>query len=136
MENSKEQLKRQMKTRTQLINKAMQGQCVKGCYGHWLACAKEVLEHSSISAQYYGRSIQDLLEKGHGKYHNMNTGVANCGKTIQLIPFQITHVQVLHGWAQRRARGCNVLNVFRWSPSLALWHDMITRHNIAQHCMG
>lgn len=44
MENSKQQLDRQTKTRIELINEAKEGQCVEGCYGQWLTCAKEALD--------------------------------------------------------------------------------------------
>jgi len=40
MENSKQQLDRQTKARIQLINEEKEGQCVEGCYGQWLTCAK------------------------------------------------------------------------------------------------
>ena len=132
MENSKQQLDRQTKTRIELINEAKEGQCVEGCYGQWLTCAKEVLECNGIDAQYYGRSIQDLLEKGRGKYRNiMNIGVANCGKTFLLNPLNVIFNTFSNpactsfAWVGAEKAECIFLNDFRWSPCIIPWHDLL-----------
>ena len=132
MENSKRQLDRQTKTRIQLINEAKEGQCVEGCYGQWLTCAKEVLERNGIDAQYYGRSIQDLLEKGRGKYRNiMNIVVANCGKTFLLNSQNVIFNTFSNpactsfAWVGAEKAECIFLNDFRWSPCIIPWHDLL-----------
>ena len=110
MENSTDDLERTRKSRVQLLCEARQGECAEGCYGQWLACAKEVLERNGINVQHFTRCVLELLEKGRGKYRNiMITGVANCGKTFLLDPlneifntFPTQRLQLLHGWAQKK----------------------------------
>ena len=53
MEKLTDDLERERKTRVQLLNDARQGECVEGCSGQWLACAKEVLQRNGINAQYF-----------------------------------------------------------------------------------
>ena len=44
LENSKDNLERQRKSRIQLLKEAREGECVQNCSGQWLISAKEVLQ--------------------------------------------------------------------------------------------
>ena len=130
MENLTDDLKRERKSRVQLLHKARQGQCTEGCCCQWLACTKEVvLEKNGINVQYFVRCVLDLLEKGPGRYGNiMIAGVANCGKTFLLNPlYKILNFFSNPSFASVGAEKaeCIFLNDFRWSPSVIQWHDFL-----------
>ena len=56
-----------------------------------MRCATEVLRNNVNKAKF-SRSVQELLEKGRGKYRNvMITGAANCGKTFILKPLTLIY---------------------------------------------
>ena len=71
MENSKDNLERQKKSRIQLLKEARDGECDDSCSGQWLTSAKEVLESNGVDIQYFGQCVRELLEKGRGKYRNL-----------------------------------------------------------------
>ena len=62
-------------------------ECAPGCDGNWYDCAKEILDRSGLTVEYFSEVVRELLIKGRGKYRNlMLTGPANCGKTFLLNP--------------------------------------------------
>ena len=125
LENSKDNLERQRKSRIQLLKEAREGECVQNCSGQWLISAKEVLQGNAVDINYFGHCVHELLEKGRGKYRNlMIVGPANCAKTFLLNPLNVIfntfsnpESTSLHGLARNRL---NVffLNDFRWSPAV------------------
>ena len=132
MENSKEHLEREKKSRMQLLHDALQGECVEGRCGQWLTCAKEVLNRNGVSDQYFAQCVRELLEKGRGKYRNiMIVGVANCGKTFLLNPLNVIFntfsnpASTSFAWVGAEKAECIFLNDFRWSPSIIQWHDFL-----------
>ena len=61
MRNAQQKLERSQKTRVQILQEAAEGECIDGCHGQWLACAREVLQYV---AQYPdGTSIRTLETK-------------------------------------------------------------------------
>ena len=132
MQNSTADLERARKSRVQLLHEARQGECMEGCCGQWLVCAKEVLERNGINIQYFAQCVLELLEKGRGKYRNtMIAGIANCGKTFLLNPFNkifntfSNPASTSFAWVGAEKAECIFLNDFRWSPSVIQWHDFL-----------
>ena len=131
MENSKDNLERQKKSRIQLLKEARDGECVDSCSGKWLTSAKEVLESNGVDIQYFGQCVRNLLEKGRGKYRNlMIVGVANCAKTFLLNPLNLIYktfsnpASTSFAWIGAEQAECIFLNDFRWSPIIQ-WHDFL-----------
>ena len=81
MEGAKETLERQKKSRLELLEEAIRGECVE----NWLKCAREVLQRNGVEESYFA-------ERVYGKYRNiMIVGVANCGKTFLLNPLNVIY---------------------------------------------
>lgn len=129
---AKEKLCRAQKTRIQLLVEAKGSECVEGCSGEWLKCAREVLLKNGIFASYFGDSIRELLEKGRGKYRNiMIIGPTNCAKTFILLPLTIIYntfcnpASTSFAWVGAEEAECLFLNDFRWSQTVIPWHDFL-----------
>jgi len=87
LKNAPASLERESETRLTLLEECIQNQCVTGCNGLWLTCAKQVLDRNGISSQSFSNAIKLLLDKGRGKYRNtLIVGPANCGKMFILNP--------------------------------------------------
>lgn len=132
IEDSQEKLARENKTRLELMQEALEGDCVDGCDGQWLQCAQDILHKNGIQVQRFADAVMLLLEKGRGKYRNvMIVGPANCGKTFLLNPLATifhTFCNPASGsfaWVGVQDEECIFLNDFRWSPSVIPWHDLL-----------
>ena len=132
MENAKEKLSRARKSRMELLMEAKQGDCVEGCNGDWLECAKEVLHSNGVILSSFQKSVMELLTKGRGKYRNiMIVGPANCGKTFILNPLTKLFVtfsnpaSTTFAWVDAEKAECLFLNDFRWSQAIIPWHDLL-----------
>ena len=55
----------------------------------WLTSAIETIQRNKYSVEDFSRSVQTLLLKGRGKFWNIITGSANCGKTFLLKPITL-----------------------------------------------
>ena len=59
--------------------------CIEGCSGWWLECAKEVILLNGIDIFQFVTSMKDLLIHGRGKKRNLIIiGPANCSKIYML----------------------------------------------------
>ena len=71
MEHSEETLKRQNKSRMELLFECLAEECSDGCNRQWITCAKDVLIRNGISVVKFAGSIVESLDKGRGKYRNV-----------------------------------------------------------------
>ncbi|CAH3046804.1 unnamed protein product [Porites evermanni] len=132
LENSKDNLERQRKSRIQLLKEVRDGECVQNCSGQWLISAKEVLQGNGVDINYFGHCVHELLQKGRGKYRNlMIVGPANCAKTFLLNPLNVIFntfsnpASTSFAWVGAEQAECIFLNDFRWSPAVIQWHDFL-----------
>ena len=58
MEHSEETLKKQNKSRMELLYECLAEECSDGCNRQWITCAKDVLIRNGISVVKFARSIQ------------------------------------------------------------------------------
>ena len=85
MESAKEKLEASKASQIYTVQTHLTSDCVEGCSGQWLQCAKEVLLLNGIDTFQFVTSIKDLLINGRGKNRNlMITGLPNCAKTFML----------------------------------------------------
>ena len=64
--------------------------CVEGCSGQWLQCAKEVFLLNGIDTFQFVTSIKGFLIHGRGKNRNfIISGPANWAKTFMLKPLKL-----------------------------------------------
>ena len=127
-----DKLERARKTRLQILQDSAKQECSPGCNGQWIRCATEVLRNNNVKKGEFSRSVQELLEKGRGKYRNvMITGAANCGKTFMLKPLTLIYDTFSNpasgsfAWVGVQEKECIFLNDFRWSAQLIPWHDLL-----------
>ena len=108
--------------------------CVEGCSGQWLQCAKEILLLNGIDAFQFVTSIKDLLIHGRGKNRNfIITGPDKCAKTFMLKLLKLIFsdsifenpVNDKYAWVGSEKVKVLLLNDFRWSKDLIPWHDML-----------
>ncbi|CAB4037099.1 Hypothetical predicted protein, partial [Paramuricea clavata] len=89
MKGAREKIARSKKSRMDLLQEASNSDCVSGCNGDWLQCAKEVLQNNGINISCFANSVRESLTNGRKKHHNvMIVGPANCGKTFLLKPLK------------------------------------------------
>ena len=85
MESAKEKLEASKVSRIDTVKIHLTSECVEGCSGRWLQCAKEVLLLNGVDTFQFVTSIKDLLIHGRGKKRNLIiTGPANCAETFIL----------------------------------------------------
>ena len=127
-----DKLERARKTRLQILQDTAKQECSAGCNGEWIRCAIEVLRNNNVNKAEFSRSVQELLEKGRGKYRNvMITGPANCGKTFILKPLTLIYDTFSNpasgsfAWIGVQEKECIFLNDFRWSTQLIPWHNLL-----------
>ncbi|XP_044166008.1 uncharacterized protein LOC122950000 [Acropora millepora] len=132
MEHSEETLKRQSKSRMELLYECLAEECSDGCNRQWITCAKDVLIRNGISVVKFARSVVESLDKGRGKYRNvMLVGPTNCGKTFLLNPLNVIYNTFTNpasssfAWVGAEKAECIFLNDFRWSASIITWHDFL-----------
>ena len=85
MESAKEKLEASKVSRIDTVTTHLTSDCVEGCSGQWLQCAKEVFLPNGIDTFRFVTSIKDLLIHSTGTNRNLIiTGQANCAKTFML----------------------------------------------------
>ena len=112
MENVRREMERESKTRIQLLRKFCDVDCVVGCSGQWLECAKQTLKRNSYGTAVFTEVVRLILQMGRVKYRNiLITDPANCGKSFILNPLTIIyrnlliqHKTHLHGLEQKRQK--------------------------------
>lgn len=132
MANARKTLKRQTKSRIDLLQEFSEKECVEGCEGSWRRAAEEILTNNGLSKQGYCSSVYDLLEKGRGKHRNiLITGPANCGKTFLMQPLTLIFncfcnpATNTFAWVGVELAEVIFLNDFRWSANMIPWHDLL-----------
>ena len=68
-QNARAKLDRK-KSRIDLLRDARSAECVDGCNGEWIKCAREVLKNNKIHPVVFASALKDLLTKGRGKFRN------------------------------------------------------------------
>ena len=63
MEGEQETLKRQWKSRRELLEEAILGECVENCNGQWLKFACKVLQQNGIEESYFAEQVYELLTR-------------------------------------------------------------------------
>ncbi|CAB4038817.1 PREDICTED: uncharacterized protein LOC107339053 [Paramuricea clavata] len=87
LQNARAKLDRKKKSRIDLLRDARSAECVDGCNGEWIKCAREVLKNNNIHPVVFASALKDILTKGRGKFRNvMLVGCACSGKTFLLDP--------------------------------------------------
>ena len=132
LNTAQDRLSRSKKSRIDILWEAQSTECVPGCNGMWLTCAKQVLRHNGINLQSFSDAVKELIHKGRGKYRNlMIVGPANCGKTFILNPLSIIYNTFCNpacssfAWVGAEHAECIFLNDFRWSQQIISWHDFL-----------
>ena len=126
-------LNRSRKSRIELLQGELIGECVDGCGGRWLTAAKQLLQE--IEKRSYCNAIYNALEKGRGKYCNVNIhGPASCRKSF--ISFNVSPLKVIYKAFSNPATGSFAfigdeeaeiihLNDFRWQPKIIPWPEFL-----------
>ena len=105
MEHSGGSLKRRKISRTDILKSFCSSECLDGCGGEWLRCAKITLQKNNLPKNKFSTAIISALEHGRGKGRNiLIVGPANCGKTFILKPLQ----KIFHTFSNRST------NSFAW----------------------
>ena len=119
------EIERLNKTRVELMQLYLTKDCIQGCEGQWLQCAKEALLNDQIS-------VNELLERRRGKYRNLLiVGPANYGKTFLLSPLCeifkcfVNPASNSFAWVGAETAEIILLNDFRWSEKVIPWHDFL-----------
>lgn len=132
LREAEEKLKRQTKSRLDILNEQLVVPCAEGCNEMWIQCAKSILESNGIDRTVFCQAIQTLLEKGRGKYRNVFIyGPANCGKTFLISPLKgiyncfVNPTSGSFAWVGAEESEVILLNDLRWNSSLIPWCDLL-----------
>ena len=126
-------LNRSKKTRIELLEEELTGECIEGCEGRWLTATEELLQRHEIEKCSFCNAIYSALEKGRGKYRNVYIhGPAKCGKSFIVSPLKVIY-QAFSNPAtgsfclDRCAEEAEIicLNDFRWHPKIIAWADFL-----------
>ena len=71
MENVRREMGREAKTRMQLLREFCDVDCVVGCSGQWLECAKQTFEWNNYETVAFTEAVRLLLQMRRGKYRNI-----------------------------------------------------------------
>ncbi|CAB3983397.1 Hypothetical predicted protein [Paramuricea clavata] len=131
LEEAEKKLERSKLTRFKVLEKKLEEPCVEGCQGKWLVMAIDILTRNGIDVMVFAGAVCVLLEKGHGKYHNIYLkGPANCSKTFLLNPLNQIYstfsnpATTTFAWVGAKNADIIFLNDFRWSKQIIPWHDL------------
>ena len=132
MHNAAKVIQRRTTERMQVLNEALQGDCVADCEGRWLTMAKETLGNNDIPLRKYAGAVSEAIEKGRGKDWNiLLVGGGNCAKTFMLKPlrkiFQTFSNPATGSFAWLGVEKAEMifLNDFRWDKTLISWKDFL-----------
>ena len=125
-------LNRSKKTRIELLEEELTGECIEGCEGRWLRAAEELLQRHEIEKRSFCNAIYSALEKGRGKYRNVYIhGPANCGKSFIVSPLKVIYQAFSNpatgsfAWIAAEEAEIIYLNDFRWHPKIIAWADFL-----------
>ena len=83
LSDAEKDAKRTAAERMDLVHEAAREDCVEGCNGGWMQCAKELLRLNQLHPAVFGQAVKDLLMHGRSKYRNlMIYGQSNCGRHL------------------------------------------------------
>ena len=71
MKHKIEKLKRENKSRIQLLEENAACPCIEGCDGEWISAANEILASNGITAESFASAIYPALKHGRGEYRNV-----------------------------------------------------------------
>ena len=132
MKGASAEIERLNKTRVELMQLYLTKDCIQGCEGQWLQCAKETLLNNQISVKEFSSAVNELLEKERGSYRNiLIVGPANCGKTFLSSPLCeifkcfVNPASNSFAWVGAETAEIILLNDFRWSEKVIPWHDFL-----------
>ena len=132
MQEASEEIARNDLSRMDMIRNAGREECIAGCNGEWLRCAREVLHNNSVHPIVFAFAIRDLMNNGRGKFRNiMIVGPANCGKTFLLKPLEkilktfSNPANDKYAWLGAENAELIFLNDFRWCQEMIAWKDML-----------
>lgn len=125
LDGAQAKLERSKLARIQLLQQALQADCVQECRGRWLLQAKDILNRNQIPEHIFREAILTLLRDGRGKYRNVFlSGPANCGKSFLLQPLTtiykafVNPATTSYAWIGVDDAEIILLNDFRWSPQV------------------
>ena len=119
-------------TQMEVMRKCTTEDCMEGCNGEWLVCAKQFLTQNKVHAVAYALALRDLLVKGHGKSRNiMIMGPANCAKTVLFKCLQTMFTAFSnpsndkYAWIGAEDAEVIFLNEFRWTSEMIAWKELL-----------
>lgn len=125
-------LNRSRKSRVELLEEELTGECTDGCQGRWLTAAKQLLQRHEIEERSFCNAIYNALEKGRGKYRNVYIhGPANCGKSFIVSPLKVIYQAFSNpatgsfAWIGAEEAEIIYLNDFRWHPKIIAWPEFL-----------
>ena len=132
MAAASDDVKRQKKSRMEVLQEASGFNCVPGCNGAWFNCAIEVLTQNCVNPVLFAASMRDLLQKGRGKHRNiMVIGPKDSAKTFLFTPLQVLFKVFSnpsndkYAWIGADEAEVIFLNDFRWSNEKIDWDSFL-----------
>lgn len=123
---------RSKKTRIDILEEQMSGQCIPGCERSWLTAGAQLLERNGIMKETFCTAVYNALNKGRGKYRNVFIhGPANCGKSFILCPLKVIYNTFCNpatgsfAWIGAEEAEVIFLNDLRWHPKIIAWADLL-----------
>ena len=127
-----QQLLRENTSIREVIEQRALQQCVAGCNGQWLTCAREILRWNGHNVYNFAAALRKCLTKGRAKHTNiLLIGPTNCGKSFLLDPLELMFKAFVNPTTGRYAwvgiDECEVafLNDFRWTSETISWSDLL-----------
>ena len=125
-------IKREKKTRMDMIKKCSEESCIESCEGECYRFVREILQHNRISIYVYADAVRDLLTRDCRKFRNIViVGPGNCGKIFMLKTLEhIYHVfcnptNDKYAWAGADQAEVIVLQDLNWSPEFICWKILL-----------
>ena len=113
------------KSRIELLQDEMAGECTDGCEGRWVTAAEELLQLHHIPKDIFCKALFTALAKGRGKYQNVFIhGPANCAKSFILSPLKVIYGTFLNPATGAEQAEIIFLNDFCWDPKIIAWTDL------------
>jgi hypothetical protein len=132
MNDASKNVQRARQSRMAILRVHLEKECLPGCNGEWLECAKQVLQQNGINLYYFASALRQLLENGRQKRLNvLLIGPTNCGKSFLLNPLELIYKIFInpavgkYAWVGLDECEVAYLNDFRWSPELITWSDFL-----------
>ena len=124
--------KRSKKSRIELLQDEMAGECTDGCEGRWVTAVEELLPCHHIPKDIFCKALFTALSKGRGKYQNVFIhGPANCWKSFILSPLKVIYDMFSNpatgsfAWIGAEQAEIIFLNDFRWDTKIIAWADLL-----------